>query len=132
LFELDHIGIAVDDLEKAVMRYCLLLDVDPATVEIEEIPVEGLRIASLKGKDARIELMTPTTNTSTIAKFIAKRGCGLHHVCFAADELGKRLTLLADAGFKLIDEAPRDVRGETIAFVHPSSTFGVLTEFREI
>jgi methylmalonyl-CoA/ethylmalonyl-CoA epimerase len=93
---------------------------------------DGARIAGLSAGDALVELLEPAKDESPIGKFIAKRGPGVHHVCFAVDDLVGTLERCRAAGIRLIDEQPRlGAEGKHIAFLHPSSTGGVLVELTE-
>lgn len=126
---IDHIGIAVADLGKARRAYEALGI--PCTKE-EEIPSEKVRVAWFPIGEGRIELLESTSPDGTIARFIARRGEGLHHICFAVEDIEAAMAQAKARGLRLVDEAPR--RGEgghLVAFVHPSSTSGVLIEFRE-
>jgi methylmalonyl-CoA epimerase len=129
---LDHLGIAVANLAAARTFYEQTLG---ATYEGEEVvPDQGVRTAFLRlgeGPGAvRLELLEATHDDSPIAKFLAKRGPGLHHVAYAVDDVVETLAAAKDAGLRLIDETPRPgTHGAEIAFVHPQSTGGVLTEF---
>jgi methylmalonyl-CoA/ethylmalonyl-CoA epimerase len=125
---LHHVGIAVDDLDAAVARYVALFG---ATVEHRErLDDQGVEAASLRVGDARIELLAPLGPDTPVGRFLAKRGPGLHHVAFAAADVGAELERLKADGVELIDETPRrGMFGLQVAFVHPESTGGVLAEF---
>ena len=127
---LDHIGIAVDDLEATLGFYrdALGLDVGAA----EELPAEGVRLRFVPVGDASLELLEATRPDSPIARHIEKRGPGLHHVTLRVDDLEAALARLKAHGARLIDETPRQgADGTRIAFVHPSATRGVLVELTE-
>ncbi|MEW6050796.1 MAG: methylmalonyl-CoA epimerase [Candidatus Zixiibacteriota bacterium] len=129
-----HIGIAVSDLERSIPTYALLTGIrDP---HIEDVPDQKVRVAIFDRPSAfggRIELVAATSPDSPIARFIAKHGEGLHHVCICVENIERRLAELRSAGVKLIDESPRlGAQGAKIAFVHPSSIGGVLIELQEI
>lgn len=128
---ISHIGIAVADLEKSIPIYELLTDSKAGA--ITEVANQKVRVAMFGGHgNARIELVSPTAPDSPIAKFIQKRGEGLHHVCIYVKNLDEHLRQLKSAGVRLIDETPRiGADGTRIAFVHPSSTGGVLLELEE-
>ena len=123
-----HIGIAVDELDRIVPFYRDLLG-------LPEVPLDdsdGARIAGFSAGDSLIELLQPSTPDSPIAKFVGKRGPGIHHICFAVDDLNGTLERCRRAGLRLIDEVPRlGAEGKRIAFLHPSSTAGVLVELTE-
>jgi len=132
---ISHIGIAVEDLPKAIKRYSLLLGHDPELVR--EIPDQKVRVAIFSSTEPashgdRIELLTPTSDDSPVSKFLKKRGEGLHHVSIIVSDVETKLKEMKAAGFKLIDETPRiGAEGHRIAFVHPASTGGVLLELEE-
>lgn len=132
-----HIGIAVADLDAGIRSYELLLGKAPTM--IEEVPDQKVKVAIFAvageahgGAGGNIELVAATAPDSPIARFIARRGEGLHHICVYVDDIDKKLAELKAAGAKLIDETPRiGAEGNRIAFVHPSSTGGVLIELEE-
>ncbi len=127
---LDHIGIAVGDLAQALAFYrdALGLDVEPP----EEVPSQRVRAHFVPVGEATIELLEPTSADSPIAKFIEKRGPGVHHVTLRVDDIRAALARLKARGVRLIDEAPREgAEGALIAFVHPASTHGVLVELKQ-
>ena len=129
--KISHLGIAVRDLKFAEELYAKLLGVDDRSSNIhhEEVADQKVRIASFEVGDARIELTEPTSADSTVAKFIEKRGEGIHHIAFEVDDVAKELDRLKGLGFQLIDEKPRKgSHGMMIAFLHPKSTNGVLIE----
>ena len=126
---LDHIGIAVGDLAQALAFYrdALGLEVEPP----EEVPSQRVRAHFVPVGEATLELLEPTAPDSPIAKFIEKRGPGVHHVTLRVDDLNEALGRLKARGVRLIDEAPREgAEGALIAFVHPASTHGVLVELK--
>jgi methylmalonyl-CoA/ethylmalonyl-CoA epimerase len=123
-----HIGIAVEGLNESVSFYRDILG-------LAEVPLDdsdGAKIVGLAAGPSLVELLEADRPDSPIAKFIAKRGAGLHHVCFAVDDLDATLERCRAAGVRLIDETPRlGADGKRIAFLHPSSTAGVLLELTE-
>lgn len=131
MFTLDHLGIVVGSLAEMVPVFCRLLAADPAAVEYHEVPSEHVRIAMLKG-NVTVELLEPTDPAGALARFLEKRGPGIHHVSFSAPPpLEAKLAELKAAGFRLLDEQPRTGAEGRVFFVHPSSAGGVLTEFVE-
>ena len=127
---LDHIGIAVGDLAQALAFYrdALGLEVEPP----EEVPSQRVRAHFVPVGEATLELLEPTSPESPIAKFIEKRGPGVHHVTLRVDDLGDALARLKARGVRLIDQEPREgAEGALIAFVHPASTHGVLVELTQ-
>jgi len=131
MFEkIDHIGIAVLDLERAVELYSEKFGISP--FKIEELKEQGVRVASFKVGDSCIELLESTRENSPISKFLQNRGEGLHHICYQVEDLEEALGVLKQRGLKLIDERPRrGAGGKRIAFLHPKSTQGVLIEITE-
>jgi methylmalonyl-CoA/ethylmalonyl-CoA epimerase len=123
-----HIGIAVRALDELLPLYRDVLG-------MPEVPLDdadGASIAGLAAGDALVELLEARSDDSPIAKFVAKRGPGIHHVCFAVDDLDGTLDKCRAAGLRLIDETPRiGAEGKRIAFLHPSGTGGVLVELSE-
>ena len=123
-----HIGIAVESLDRILPFYrdILQLPVEPLD------DADGARIAALRAGDSLVELLEAETPDSPIGKFVARRGPGIHHICFAVDDLPAALARCRAAGIRLIDETPRvGAEGKRIAFLHPSSTAGVLVELTE-
>ncbi|HDZ36100.1 MAG TPA: methylmalonyl-CoA epimerase [Thermococcus sp.] len=127
--KIDHVGIAVSNLDDAIKVWeGLGLKVE----EIEEVPDQKVRTAIIHVGESRIELLEPTAEDSPIAKFIAKRGEGIHHIALGVDDIEAHLEKLKEAGYRLIDEKPRiGAGGAKIAFVHPKAVTGVLLELCE-
>ncbi|MFI5252257.1 MAG: methylmalonyl-CoA epimerase [Bacteroidota bacterium] len=125
-----HLGIAVKDLETSGKTFSKLLNIDTASVE--EVKDQKVKVAFFHLGDMSIELTESTTPDSPITKFIEKRGEGVHHVSLEVDDIRAELARLKSEGFRLIDEKPRiGAGGYLIAFVHPSSTNGVLIEISQ-
>jgi methylmalonyl-CoA/ethylmalonyl-CoA epimerase len=123
-----HIGVAVQALDELIPFYRDVLGM--RVVPLDD--ADGARIAGLEAGDALVELLEPRVSDSPIGKFVAKRGPGIHHVCFVVDDLVGTLDRCRAAGIRLIDEKPRlGAEGKHIAFLHPSSTGGVLIELTE-
>ena len=123
-----HIGIAVDALDRILPFYRDLLGMPEAPLDDSD----GARIAGLQAGDSLIELLEAQSPDSPIGKFVARRGPGIHHICFAVDDLNATLERCRRAGVRLIDETPRmGAEGKRIAFLHPASTAGVLVELTE-
>ena len=125
--KIDHIGIAVKSLTEAAAIYenALGLKVNA----YDQVDEQGVRVAMLNIGESRIELLEPTGPESPIEKFMTKRGEGLHHIAITVDDIEKTLERLKAAGIRLVDNEPRRGAHNTrIAFVHPSSTHGVLVE----
>lgn len=123
-----HIGIAVDALDRILPFYRDLLGLPQEPFE----DADGARIAGFRAGDSLVELLEAQTPDSPIGKFVAKRGPGIHHICFAVDDLNATLDRCRRAGIQVIDDVPRmGAEGKRIAFLHPSSTAGVLIELTE-
>jgi methylmalonyl-CoA/ethylmalonyl-CoA epimerase len=122
-----HLGVAVEDLDEALVTYERLFGAEiehRATVE-----KQGVRAASLRVGDGRVELLEPLGEDTPVGRFLTKRGPGMHHVAYEVSDLQATLVELADAGADLIDQAPRPgLFGLEVAFVHPDSVHGVLSE----
>lgn len=128
---IDHIGIAVKDIEVAIKLYEDLLGIKATGVE--EVKEQKVKVAFYPIGDSEVELLQSTASDGPIAKFIDKNGEGLQHIAFRVDNLEAKLKELKDKGIRLIDEKPRRGAGGTsIAFLHPKSTFGTLIELCEI
>ena len=123
-----HIGIAVETLERVLPFYRDLLQLPQEPLA----DADGARIVGLRAGESLIELLQAEQPDTPIGKFVSKRGPGIHHVCFAVDDLEGTLERCRRAGVRLIDEVPRlGAEGKRIAFLHPSSTAGVLVELTE-
>ncbi len=130
----DHIGIAVADLEAGIALYRDLLGLELESVE--EVPSEKIRVAMLRldrsGGHGHVELLAPMSDDSNIGRYIAKKGPGLHHIAFAARDAQVVMQRCREAGLQLLDEAPRPgAGGKRVAFLHPRSGGGVLIEICE-
>jgi methylmalonyl-CoA/ethylmalonyl-CoA epimerase len=128
--KIEHIGIATRALDEALLfwRDALGLEV----VETEEVAEQKVRVAMLPVGESRVELLEPTSDDSPVAKFIAKRGAGIHHIAVGVADIRESLARLREQGIRLIDETPRiGAGGCLVAFVHPSSANGVLLELVE-
>jgi methylmalonyl-CoA/ethylmalonyl-CoA epimerase len=123
-----HIGIAVDALDRTLPFYRDVLGLPAVAVD----DADGARIAAVRAGDSLVELLESHDPASPIGKFVSTRGPGIHHVCFAVDDLDATLQRCRSAGIRLIDEVPRiGAEGKRIAFIHPSATAGVLIELSE-
>ena len=128
--KLSHVGIAVKDLEASVKLFSRLFSIH--SVSTEEVENQKVKVAFLHVGDTSVELTAATSPESVIAKFIEKRGEGVHHLSFEVDDIRAELARLKAEGFQLIDEEPRMGAGEYwIAFLHPKSTNGVLVEISQ-
>ena len=123
-----HVGIAVADLESALAFYRDVLGLEPHQPET----VDGATIVALSFGDAEVELLAPSEPDSPIARFLARRGPGIHHVCYRVPDLDAALEACRKAGYRLVDEVPRKgAAGRRIAFVHPKATAGILLELTD-
>lgn len=130
MMKIHHLGIAVESLEKAIPAFERLLGSAPAPCETVED--QGVRVAAFAAGGSRIELLESAAPDSPIARFIARRGAGIHHLALAVPDLDRTLKEMEQSGVRLIDRAARIGAGnERIAFVHPSSAGGVLIELVE-
>jgi len=128
--KIEHIGIATRELDEALGFWRDALGLEVA--DIEEVSEQGVRVAMLPIGETRVELLEPTRDDSPIAKFLEKRGAGIHHIAVRVDDIRVALANLKQRGARLIDETPRIGAGNClIAFVHPSSAGGVLLELVE-
>ena len=127
---IDHIGIAVEDLEGAVRLYADRLGMPEQ--HRETVEEQGVEAVLLEIGDGHVELLRPLSEDTAVGKFLSKRGPGLHHVAYQTDDIDRTLGAVREAGIGLIDETPRvGIRGSRVAFLHPRSTGGVLTELVE-
>ena len=128
---IEHLGIAVKSLDEAIPYYENILGMK--CYSIEEVADQTVKTAFFKVGQTKLELLEPTSDESPIAKFIEKRGEGIHHLAFAVEDgVANALAEMEGKGVRLIDKAPRKgAEGLNIAFIHPKSTHGVLTEFCE-
>ena len=125
---LDHIGIAVRSIEAAKIYEAMGLTID----HVEVVETQGVKTAFLSVGDSNLELLEPSGPDSTIAKFIEKRGEGIHHLCFRVDDIDAHLARLKEQGYRLINEtAMPGAHGCRVAFLHPASGNGVLIELSE-
>jgi methylmalonyl-CoA/ethylmalonyl-CoA epimerase len=124
--KVNHIAIVVEDIEKALNVY---RDAVGLSLEhIAEEPAEEVRVAFLPTESGEIELIQPTTQDSGVAKFLAKRGEGLHHICLEVDSIDNSIEALQSRGLQILGESRVNQRGDTYVFVHPKSAHGVLLE----
>ncbi len=127
LATIDHVGVAVEDIEVALSLYRDTLQMP--LIHRETVEAQGVDAALLEVGDSHIELLQPLGPDTTVGKFLTRRGSGLHHVAYRVPDIAQALGTLSAVGLRLIDERPRTgIRGSQVAFIHPSSTGGVLTE----
>ncbi|MGF1531131.1 MAG: methylmalonyl-CoA epimerase [Puniceicoccaceae bacterium] len=126
--KVDHLGIAVHSITETIPYYEKALGL--RCEKTEEVPSQKVKTAFFAAGEVHIELLEPTHPESPIAKFLEKNGEGIHHIAFATDDLSGQLRQAADAGVRLIHEVPFEgAANKMVAFLHPKSTHGVLTEF---
>ena len=127
LSTIDHVGVAVEDIDAALALYRDSLGMP--LVHRETVTEQGVDAALLDVGYSHVELLQPLGPDTAVGKFLSRRGPGLHHVAYRVPDVEATLNALAEAGLRLIDERPRNgIRGSRVAFVHPASTGGVLTE----
>jgi methylmalonyl-CoA/ethylmalonyl-CoA epimerase len=130
LSTIDHVGVAVEDIDAALPLYRDSLGMP--LVHRETVTAQGVYAALLDVGDSHIELLQPIGPETAVGKFLSRRGPGMHHVAYRVADVEGTLRALAAAGLRLIDERPRPgIRGSRVAFLHPTSTGGVLTEIVE-
>jgi len=126
--ELHHIGVAVESIEETLPRYVDGLGM--RLLGVEDVESEQVRVAILMAGSTRIELLEPTDPASPIARFLARRGSGVHHLAFAVADTQEIIRVLTEAGAPMLDAEPRPgAHGTSVAFVHPRYLGGVLAEF---
>jgi methylmalonyl-CoA/ethylmalonyl-CoA epimerase len=128
--KINHVAIAVDDIEESLgfWRDGLGLEV----TRVEDVPSQKAAVAFIPVGDSEVELVKPTAQDTGLAKFVAERGGGMHHLCFEVDNLLEMLAELKAKGVRLINDTPQELPGRKMAFVHPKSTGGVVVELYEI
>jgi methylmalonyl-CoA/ethylmalonyl-CoA epimerase len=126
---IDHVGIAVKDIHLALEFFHQVFGVPPA--KVEELPEQGVRATLLQVGQTRLELLQPLAEDTPVGRFLARQGEGLHHLALNVSDLPGKLKLLESRGIQLVDRQPREGLSGDIAFVHPRSVFGILTELVE-
>ena len=127
---IDHVGVAVEDLDAAIALYENTYKME--LVHRETVAEQGVEAVLLDVGENHVELLAPLGADTPVGKFLAKKGPGLHHVAYQVADIGATLAQLKGAGLRLIDEAPRvGIRGSRVAFLHPAASGGVLTEIVE-
>ncbi len=129
--QINHVAIVVDDMDKALSFWRDALGIE--LHGLRDVPAEKSQVAFLPLSGSEVELVQPTTDDSGIAKYLTKRGPGMHHLCLEVDDIEGMLSQLKSRGVRLINEEPRTaVDGKKYAFIHPESTSGVLVELYQI
>lgn len=123
----DHIAIAVNNVENALENYKKFLNIDK--IDVEDVPNEKVKVAMLLLEDTRIELMEPTADDSPIKKFLVEKGEGIHHIAITADDIEKDVDRASRNGLRMLGGIRTGSYGRKITFIHPKSLNGVLTEF---
>ena len=127
----NHVAVVVDNMEKALSFWCDALGME--LHELRDVPAEKSQVAFLPLAGSEVELVTPTSDDSGIAKYLSKRGPGMHHLCLEVDDIVGMLAQLQARGVRLINAEPRTTAdGKKYAFIHPESTSGVLVELYEL
>ena len=124
--KIDHIAIAVNDVEESAKKYQEVLGVD--SVEFETVESEGVKVAIIHLENGRIELMQPTNDSSPIKKFLEKKGSGLHHVALETDDIEGEVTRMEGCGVQFLGKVRPGSAGTKVTFIHPKSLHGVLAE----
>ncbi|MEH6988847.1 methylmalonyl-CoA epimerase [Cytobacillus firmus] len=128
--KVDHIGIAVRSIDEALPFYTETLKLE--FLGLEEVDSQGVKVAFIKAGETKLELLEPTSEESPIAKFIEKRGEGLHHVALGVDSIQERINEMKEQGIRMLQDEPKiGAGGAHVAFMHPKSTGGILYEFCE-
>jgi methylmalonyl-CoA/ethylmalonyl-CoA epimerase len=128
---INHVAVVVDDMEKSLSFWRDALGIP--LHELRDVPAEKSQVAFLPLAGAEVELVQPTTDDSGIAKYLAKRGPGMHHLCLEVDDIEGMMAVLREKNIRLINEQPRVAAdGKKYAFVHPESTGGVLVELYQL
>jgi methylmalonyl-CoA/ethylmalonyl-CoA epimerase len=128
--KINHVAIVVADLDAALCFWQDALGLELS--HIEDVPSQKSQVAFLPLGDSEVELVKPTSDDSGVAKFLAERGGGMHHLCFEVNDLEAMLAQLKSKGARLINETPIQLEGRKLAFVHPKSAGGVLVEIYQI
>ncbi|MCI0554850.1 MAG: methylmalonyl-CoA epimerase [Anaerolineae bacterium] len=129
--QINHIAVVVDDMEKALTFWRDALGMD--LHELRDVPAEKSQVAFLPLPGSEVELVKPTTDDSGIAKYLAKRGPGMHHICLEVDDIEGMMKQLRSRNIRLVNDEPRTAAdGKKYAFIHPESTAGVLVELYQI
>lgn len=127
---LDHIAIAVPNLEESLEFYTKQLGM--SLITIETVEEQGVRVAKIDAGNTHIELLEPLSAETPVGRFLAKRGSGLHHICMGVDDIVDQVSCLVEANVDMIDKQPKiGASGARIAFVHPRATGGVLLELSQ-
>ncbi len=127
---INHLAIVVENIDAALPFWRDALGLPPG--EVSDVPQEAVKVAFLESGESHIELVQPTDDDSGIGRYLAKRGAGMHHVCFEVDDIAATMQRMREHGIELINNAPKERGGRKYAFIHPASTGGVLVELYEL
>jgi methylmalonyl-CoA/ethylmalonyl-CoA epimerase len=128
--KVNHIAVAVADIDEALKFWRDAMGID--LHHVEDVPSQKAKVAFLPVGDTEVELVQPTSEDSGVAKFVAEKGGGMHHLCFEVDDCAATMQELKEKGVRLLNEEPNVLPGRKMAFIHPKSTGGVLVELYEI
>jgi methylmalonyl-CoA/ethylmalonyl-CoA epimerase len=128
--KINHVAIVVNDMDAALSFWRDALGLKLS--HIEDVPSQKSQVAFMPLGDSEVELVKPTSDDSGVAKFLAERGGGMHHLCFEVDDIDEMLASLKNKSVRLINETPIQLEGRKLAFIHPKSTGGVLVEIYQI
>lgn len=128
--KINHVAVVVGDVDEALKFWQDAMGIK--LHHLEDVPSQKAQVAFLPVGESEVELVKPTTDDSGVAKFLAERGGGMHHLCFEVDDIVGMMTQLKDKGVRLLSEEPQVLPGRKMAFVHPKSTGGVLVELYEV
>ncbi|NTU97779.1 MAG: methylmalonyl-CoA epimerase [Chlorobiaceae bacterium] len=127
--KIDHIAIAVQNLETALETFVNVLGCDPGSIRIEEVPTENVRVAFIPVGESKIELLEPMSEESPISKFLSKNGDGMHHIALETDDVANEVKRIEPLGVQTLGQPKEGAGGKTIVFLHPRQTNRVLLEF---
>lgn len=128
--KINHVAIVVPDIDGALSFWHDALGLELS--HVEDVSSQKSQVAFLPLGDSEVELVRPTTEDSGVAKFLADRGAGMHHLCFEVDNIEEMMAQLKEKGVRLINETPQQLEGRKVAFVHPKSANGVLVELYQL
>lgn len=128
--KINHVAIVVSDLDESLKFWRDSMGID--LHHLEDVPSEGVAVAFLPTGESEVELLKPTSEGTGVAKFLAEKGPGMHHLCFEVDDIEGMIVQLKDKGVRLLGDAPKELPGRKMIFVHPKSTGGVLVELYQL
>ncbi|MBP9041036.1 MAG: methylmalonyl-CoA epimerase [Anaerolineaceae bacterium] len=130
LKKINHVAVVVSDIDESLKFWQDAMGIE--LHHVEDVPSQKSMVAFLPIGESEVELVKPTSDDSGVAKFLAERGGGMHHLCFEVDNIVEMMAELKAKGVRLINEVPNELPGRKMAFVHPKSTGGVLVELYEV